>query len=197
MLTIFKDYKSTDNFNFPEHILTQNEFLNLIENNKTLLHNFMVKNNKYIKIFICEKETDEDRNNIGYLEDCEIDETLNDYKNRYYIAELKTLQTGYHPAIANIIWFGYHEIWSYGFDIYEMHKIDKSYKRLFIKDYYVADYNKRNGVHMANDLIKLYDIIKSLNRDIIDQTKISQLKKERILMLYQQNGLTYTSVQPE
>jgi hypothetical protein len=162
----------TKEFIFPEYVLSQEEFYNLIINSKIELHNYMVKNDKYIKVFICYKETEEDRNNIGYLKNCKVDEICDDYKNRYFVAELNILKTGFNLSISNMIWFGYHEVWSYCFDIYEMHNLDKQYKKLYIKDFYISK------ICMYNDFINIYNTIKSLNRDIIEEKQLNNLKTE-------------------
>ncbi len=160
------------NFKFPEHVLSQEEFYNLITTSKKELHNYMSSNDEYIKVFICDKETAEDRNEPGYLENCEFDEICYDYKNRYYVAQLKTTKTGYNLSIANLIWYGYHEVWSYAFDIYEMHRVDKNYKKLFIKDFFVCEINNRSEIWMYNDFINIYNNIKSLDRDQIEKRKL-------------------------
>jgi hypothetical protein len=173
-----------NNFLLPTHVLSHDEFNDLINNNvtKRQLHNYMAENNKYVKIFICDRETDEDRLDPDYLDNCEVDDICADYVNRYYMAELKTKRTSCHPAVANMIWDGYHGEWSYGFDIYECHKIDKDYKKLFLKDYYFCDVDKRlsqyKTIHMSNDLNTILNVIKSLNPDIIEEKIISILREQ-------------------
>jgi hypothetical protein len=193
----------SDNFVLPTHILSHIEFNNLISNitNKKQFHNYMVKNNKYVKIFICEKETDEDRLDPDYLDNCEVDDICADYVNRYYMAELKTKRTSCHPAIGNIIWDGYHGEWSYGFDIYECHKIDKDYKKLFLSDYYFCDVDKRlsqyKTIHMSNDLNTILDVIKTLNRDIIEEKMLAILKEKSRLKAIAKINKSYGYEKPQ
>ena len=54
----------------------------------------MLKTNIWAKIFICEKETDEDRADHDYIDNCEVDDICNDYKNRYYVAQITTKKIG-------------------------------------------------------------------------------------------------------
>jgi hypothetical protein len=176
--------KENDSFVLPTHVLTQDEFIKLVSNpiTKKQLHNHMAKNNKYIKIFICEKETDQDRLDPDYLENCEYDDICADYVNQYYVAELKTKRTSSQPLIENMIWNGYHGEWSYGFDIYEMHRIDLNYKKLFLSDYFFCDVNDRvsnhKSIHMSNDLNTIFNVIKSLNRDIIEEKMLEILTEQ-------------------
>ena len=167
--------KKKEAFVFPEHVLSQDDFFELICNDKKRLHDFMVNNNKYITVFICEKETEEDRQDPSYLENCEVDLIINDYKNIYYIAQLKTIKNGYHPAIANALCFGYHELWSYSFD-----RLKPYYKKMCIKNYHICDINKRPDffIHMSNDFMPIYNVIKSLHRDIIEN-KICEILDDK------------------
>ncbi len=167
-----QEISSTNNFNFPEYVLSHQEFNDLIQNEKKNFHNYMAKKNKYAVIYICDKETDEDRLDEAYIENCEIDSICADYVNRYYVAQLKTSRQGYYSDFTSVLQDNYHTIWSYGFDIYEYHKVNKDYKRLIVKDYYFCDIKERTknlGTHISNDLLTILQIIKSLNRDLIEE----------------------------
>ncbi len=173
---------SVDNFNFPEYVLTHQEFSDLIKTNAKSFHDYMVKKNKYATIFICDKETDEDRMDEGYKENCEIDSICADYVNRYYVAQLKTAKQDCYSDFSSVLHDNYHTIWSYGFDIYEHHKLDTNYKRIIIKDYYFCDIKERTksfDTHMSNDLVTILQIIKSLNRDLIEE-KIMAIITEQL-----------------
>ncbi len=194
--------KEIDSFPFPSHVLTQDEFANLISNNTTIkqLHNYMAKNNKYVKIYICDKETDEDRLDPDYLDNCEVDDICADYVNRFYVAQLKTKRTSCHPAIGNMIWDGYHGEWSYGFDIYEYHKLDPNHKKLFLSDYYFCDVSARlsayNSIHMAHDLNTINQMIKSLNRDIIEEKMLAILNQQSRLKAIEKVNREYGYKEP-
>lgn len=169
-----------DQYNIKNNVLTQNQFNEIIQTNKKLFHEQMLKANIWAKIFICEKETDEDRADPGYIENCEVDEICDDYKNRYYVAQLKTKQTANPQSIADLIWqpIVYHEYWAYGFDIYEYHKTNPSHKKLILKDYFVCEYLDRKGYNMSNDFEILLSLIQKLNRDIIENKVIAILTEE-------------------
>lgn len=129
----------------------------------------MANTNKYAVIYICDKETEEDRKDEVYIENCEIDSICADYANRYYVAKLKTARQGYYTDFASVLVDNYHTIFSYGFDIYEYHKLDKNYKKLMIENYYFCDIKERTekfGTDMSNDLLTIFNVIKSLNRDL-------------------------------
>ncbi len=169
--------------NLPEHVLSQQEFGDLIQNTrrKTAFHDQMVKNNKYPVIFICDKETDEDRMDEGYKENCEIDSISADYVNRYYVAQLKTVRRKHYSDFSSLLHDNYHTNWSYGFDVYEYHKLDSNYKRLMVKDYYFCDIQERTknfGTHMSNDLITILQIIKSFNRDRLEEQIMAAINEQ-------------------
>lgn len=195
-------HSSSEQIVIPDHVLSQEEFARLVSNKSTFrpLHNCMVKNNKYIKIFICNKETDEDRLDSDYLDNCECDDVCGDYVNQYYIAELKTKRTSCHPAVGNMIWDGYHGEWSYGFDIYEYHKLDPNYKKLFLSDYYFCDVDERMGcygsIHMAHDLHTILGMIKSLDRDAIEGKMLEILNEQSRLKAIEKINKAYGYKEP-
>ena len=145
-------------------ILTLEEFEEMINENKKLLHNQIVKSNIYPKIFICEKETDEDKLDPVYIENCEIDDIVDDYKNRCFVAQLTSKRdpNAYFESVGNIIWNDYHQLYSYGIDIYEYHKIDKTFTT-FLENYLICDIKTRNGTHMCDDYVKICNTIKNLD----------------------------------
>jgi len=167
---------SNKRFNI-DHVFTQSEFKEIIENDKEQFHEYMLKKNNWAKIYICEKETEADRNDPVYIENCEIDEICNDYKNRYYVAQLKTIQTDYPSSVSQhaMIHHTYHMFWSYAIDIYEYHKNDTSYKKRVLKNYYILKPSDRKEIHMANDFERILDKIKSLNSDIIQESIMRSL----------------------
>ena len=173
-----------EQYNIKDNVLTQDQFYEIIkldENGKSkkkLFHEQMLKANIWAKIFICPKETDKDRADPDYIENCEIDEICDDYKNRYYVAHLSTKQVAQPNSIADLIWMPiiYHKFWAYVLDIYEYHKLDSSYKKLVLKDYYVCDnVIDRKGYNMSNDLDTIFNVIKKLDRDIIEKNIIIKI----------------------
>ena len=171
--------QSKKRFNI-DKVFTQSEFKNIIENEKIEFHEQMLKKNKWAKVYICEKETEADRNDPVYRENCEIDEICNDYKNRYYVAQLKTIQTTYPDRVAQMamIQHTYHQFWSYAIDIYEYHIHDASHKKLLLKNYYISNSSHRKENHMADDFEDILNKIKSLNADDIEEAYIRSLKNK-------------------
>ncbi len=175
------NHTSITDFNFPEHVLSHQEFSDLIQNNKKKYHDHMANTNKYATIFICDKETDEDRMDKEYIENCEIDSICADYVNRYYVAQLKTVKQDCYSDFSSVLHDNYHTIWSYGFDVYEYHKLNKDYKKLMVENYYFCDIKERTkkfGTHMSNDLSTILDVIKTLNRDLIEEKIMSVITEK-------------------
>lgn len=181
----------SNKFTFPEHVLTQEEFYELIANNKRALHNYMIKNNKFIKIFICDKETDENEKYLEYLDETNeekySDDTNGKYldkinyncENKFFVAQLKMVKNGYKSSFLNDFWYGYHEVYSYGIDIYEMHKLDDNYNKLFIDNFFTC-FNKSNTNSepwMYNDFIIIYYKLKKLNIHEIETEKLKMLNE--------------------
>ena len=90
-------------YGIQNNVLTQEQFNQIIQINKKQFHEQMLKANIWAKIFICEKETDEDRADPGYMDNCEIDDICDDYKNRYYVAQLTTKKTANPQSIGDLI----------------------------------------------------------------------------------------------
>ena len=147
------------------YILPKNIFETIIQNKNTRLelHNYYKSinsdlrmnrlRNTNIKVYICDDS---------------------DNTNKYYIA-LFTMNFFEPPSIAHIIWYNqvYHEFCSYGFDIYSCDKNDKNDMKLIIQNYNIVNPNTRPVYNMSYDFITNFNIIKTLNSDII-KNKIQQ-----------------------
>lgn len=159
-----------------DRVYTLDEFKKMIADNRDKVHNQMCLHEKYAKIFICEKETEQDKTDPDYLDNCEVDDICDDYKFQYYAAELKTKKTGYYDSISDMAWNNYHQVWSYSFDIYEMHRNNSTHKKLILKDYFTP--KTRKGNHMTNDLVPIFDVIEKLTRDVIENKVIANLTEQ-------------------
>lgn len=173
--------KPTYNF---DNVWSGQEFAQIINNeqSKAKLHNQMVRTDKYPKIFICEKETEEDRADPVYRENCEIDDICANYHNQFYVGKLKTVRVDSPDSVGDIIWMDqvYHKYWAYGLDIYEYDRSKPEYKKLVVSEYYLGSVDKRKDYHMANDLIEICSITNGLTRDAIETQIITQLENTRI-----------------
>lgn len=174
--------------NFETKFITQldlNKIMSQVEFEKIIMdkdvrkgfHRQMVKENKWGKIYICERISDEEKSDPDFIENCEVDDICESYLNQYYVAQLKTIQKRFAISIADAV-HGYHFEWAYGFDIYEYDRLNPNHKRLVLTNYHVCDYYKRETYHMSDDFIVIFDIIKKLNPDMIAEARVKKIEND-------------------
>ena len=167
-------------YNIPNHILTLDEFNSILITDRIGFHKQMATSNVYAKIKICNKISQEQRTDPDFIELCSQDSQCSSYLDKYFVAELKTIQVSYPSSVGDIIWASknYHEHWIYGVDLYEYDITDLTYKKLILKDFIKCKISDRGGYNMSRDLANIYLALRNLSGETIDKIICYRLNKQ-------------------
>ncbi len=164
-------------------VLTQDEFAAAIDDDgdRVQFHRYILSTDGYPTVFLCDVETDEDRNDPDYRDNCDIDELCADYVHQYYVARLKAKRTATHVSIGDMLWDGVNGAWSYGFDVYKCHRLKPGHARRVLDDCGVCNIRERwrtyRSGHMSHDLTTLLRMFGALTRDRIEEAVVADLNE--------------------